>query len=217
MVTTDYTRLTENTLKGAPFSRYRFIHWLVDILKNFFSTPMNISDERIKSLLMLQDGASPDACASLFRIEVPYGHDSRKACTTPAVLVSAGETKLTLNPLNNGVGATVSALNAMRRYRRTVGMSIEGKIAVVTESCAGTIQLTDIISDFLIQHSLDFRFEGMLSQFNVLGVSAVEAVPQESGANAKPVYQDVISVMSFGVVTWDSDTQGPVYRGVTIK
>lgn len=217
MTTTDYTeKKTENTLCGTHLSRYRLGHWLIDILKNFLSDPVNIYDERIRKILMIQDGVDPNDCYALFKVEPPYTMDSRKAGTTPAILVNTTESKYPIVPLN-GVGATLGAINAQQMYRRSVARSMGATIAIVTESCDGTALLTDIIEEFLVRNSLLFPLDGMIGTFSVTGSSAVQRIPAGNAINAKDWYQAVIQVEVTGGLTWTTDTQGPVYRGLTNK
>lgn len=48
----DYTtKRDDDTLMGGALQGYRLIHWLADVLRNWFSDPINIKDERISKLL----------------------------------------------------------------------------------------------------------------------------------------------------------------------
>lgn len=213
MITTDYTcQANANTLCGAPLGRYRFTHWLCDTIKNYMSDPLNIRDERLSGLLFRQDGPEPDNCAASFLVSLPYSKDSRKACTTPAILVSAGEetypvkTMLNMSPPMQ-LQPTVLKKHAVR--------SITGKIAVLTESLDGLLLLTDLLEDFIVSSQLEMSSEGMLTQLVLQGSSEPQEIKAGEGANAKPLYQSVIGIAAVGGITWTSDTQGPVYRGLT--
>lgn len=216
-ITTDYTdKANENTLACAPLTKYRLTHWLVDLLKNFMSDPINLRDERISRLLNIQDGQAPDACKSLFIVDVPFNTDTRKACTTPAIMVSAGETQYPQDaPLNYGWGARAGAINAMQMYKRQVTRIISATVAVITESCDGTCLLTDIIEDFLVRISKEVKANGMIHQFNVMNSSSPKRIGAGEGMNAKDIYQSVISLAVMGGIAWTADTQGPVFRGVS--
>ena len=216
-ITTSYrSEDNKNTLCRAPLSKYRLVHWMVDILKNFMSDPINLRDERISKLLKIQDGTDINDCKGLFIVDVPFNTDTRKACTTPAIMVSAGESSYPIEPLNYGVGATAGAINAMQQYERTVSKNIGLQIALVTESCDGTLLLTDIVEDFLLRFEHQFTANGMIHRFKVMGSSAPKQIKSGEGLNAKDIYQVVISANAVGGVTWTSDTQGPVFRGVSL-
>lgn len=215
-IITSYTsKDTKNTLAGAPLTKYRSMHWLCDILKNFLRDPINIKDERLSKLLVRQDTINTDECYSLFQIGLPYSKDSRKACTTPAIFVSAGTTEYPINTIGRGLDAVTSAINSSPMYKRIVPRKISAKIAILTESFEGTVLLSDTIEDFLVGHSLLFEKEGMVSQFNVLSSSEPEVLDIGSLANAKSLVQIVITVSMWGSIAWTVDTQGPVSRGVT--
>lgn len=215
MITTDYTKeANPNTLCHAPLSRYRATHWMLDILKNFMSSPINIKDERLCGLLFKQDGNKPDECRALFQIALPYTQDTRKAGNTPAILVSSTESSWPIIALTRTAAintANVDGYNSPGNYRRReVGLTI----AIVTESVDGTSLLTDIIEEFLLTHSLLLCNDGPVDQFNVMGSSAIQEIKAPEAGNAKPLYQCAVSVKLGGGITWSEDTQGPVFRGV---
>ena len=205
------------SLSGAPLTRYRFEHWLCDVLKNFFSDPMNIKDERLCMLLSIQDGIASDECRSLFQIDLPYSKDTRKACTTPAILISAGESKYPLRTVG-ALGAPVSSLIGYRAARsHATYRTIAGNIAVATESLDGTVLLCDAIEEFLLVNNTALTMDNMVSQLNVIGSSAPQGISAGEAANAKDIVQSIISVEAVGGIAWETDVQGPTYRGLTQK
>lgn len=211
MITTDYTESSRSTLCGAPLSRYRFSHWLCDIVKNFMSDPVNIPDERLSRLLFMQDGSCGDLCRALFQVALPYSPDSRKAGTTPAILVSAGESQQQAAPVVNGYNTT--------RFSSTVQVEmalrvLTGKIAVVTETLDGTLLLSDTIEMFLLTNRKHLENDGIVTQLNVKTASEPQEIKAGEGLNAKALYQTVIGISAVGSISWASDTQGPVFRGM---
>jgi len=218
MISTDYTeQVSQDSLKGTHISKYRLCHWLCDILKNFMRDPINIMDERLRSLLHITDIAGDDGCRSLFQIGLPFSTDTRKACTTPAILVSAGETSYPAVPINNGINCTLGVIGAEQMYKRSVCRAVTASIAILTESLDGTQLLCDTIEDFLVTHALELAKDGMVSQFNVQGSTAPALIQAGEGGNAKNIYQSVIKIAAIGGITWSVDTQGPVFRGVDAK
>lgn len=215
-IVTDYTeKATENTLCGAPLTRYRLVHWLVDILKNFMADPVNLRDDRLSRLLNIQDSPGADFCRSLFIVDVPYNTDTRKACTTPAIMVSAGETQYPAMPLNAGSDAVAGAIQARQMYERTVPRGIVAAVTVITESCDGTMLLADIIEDFLIRVDELLPIDGMVHKLTLTGGSGIKRITAGEGLNAKDVYQLSLTLTAVGGITWTVDTQGPIFRGVT--
>lgn len=216
MISTDYTRkATGDSLAGAPLNRYRFSNWLLDILKNFMSDPINLRDERICRLLRIQDGKLPDETWSLFRVELPYTTDTRKACTTPAIMVSAGAMEYPVRPVNVIAGLPTCGIGAVPARGGAVMRKLGATIAVVTESCNGTQLLAGLIEDFLVVNSQNFTRDGFLSNFVVNGSSEARRIGIGEAANAKDIYQIVISVSGIGGISWTTDSQGPVYRGAS--
>lgn len=216
-VATSYTKEdNKDTLQGAKLDKYRLSHWLCDILQNFFSTPLNIHDERLAKLLFRQDRPGADQCKALFQVALPMSKDTRKACTTPAVLVSAGECTYPVQTMQNGLNAVKGAINAKAMYKQEALRKIDMKVAVLTESLDGTELLCGIIEDFLVINSLLLiRDNGAISQFNVLGSSEAQQIPIAEAMNAKELYQEVIRLSVAGGMVWTADTQGPVFRGLT--
>ena len=188
---------------------------MLDILKNLFSDPINIPDERLRSLLFVQDGLNPDNCKAFFKIEAPYSPDRRKAGTTPAILVSAGQTQYPSQTVNVIVASTGCPIGANAEYGDHVMRICGLSIAVLTESCDGTQLLADIIEDFLVTYRRELSADAPADRVDVVGSSGIEEINTASAANAKPLYQIVLSVQVAGGISWRTDTQGPVYRGMS--
>lgn len=210
MISTDYTKATDSTLCGAAITRYRFSHWLCDILKNFMSDPLNIKDDRLARLLFIQDGPGKDDCRALFQVALPYSPDSRKAGTTPAVLVSVGTVSYPVPTVmdNYKQGGFSSATSVHSRIR-----TITGKVAIVTESVDGTNLFSDEIETFLVHNQRALQADGMLSYLNIKGSSEPQEIKTGEGSNAKPLYQVVIELSATGATEWTADMQGPLFRG----
>lgn len=216
MITTDYSH-KESTLHGAPISRYRLTHWLVDVLKNFFSDPINVKDERLQGLLRMHDGVNDEYLNALFRVEPPYNTSSIKACATPAIMVSVGDMQYPVSPVNAGTGSVAGAINALQMYERSMPRTFTANVAVLTESCDGTSLLAGIIEDFLLMNALNIQKEGMVHQFTVKGSTAPQRLEASQSGDAKNLYQIVIQLVIVGNITWTVDTQGPVYRGTSMR
>lgn len=207
MVTTDYTQPADTMLPGA-MQTYRLMHWLRDIIRNFLADEANITDDRLKPL----------AGQIMYKVALPYtAKDAAAASQTPAILVSLESTSypvrsVTLAGTGPVNGAQMARFKGMRQ--RIVG----ARIAIVTESCDGTLLLSNLIEDFLVINELNLVQDcGMLSEFTVKGSSGPQELAPDSAHNAKPLYQAVISVSMSGGISWISDTQGPLFKGITPK
>lgn len=218
-ITTDYTKTgNPNTLTPGPLSGYRLMHWMRDVLMNFFSDPINIKDERISKLLCMQNGPSETTLNALFRVGLPYDGDVPKAGTTPCILVSLGETTYPVKTFNTLIGPQTSAIGSTAAHSGMQWKSIGMRIAVVTESYDATVLIGGIIEDFLIMHARLFPSDnGMISDFAVLGSSAPQKIEVDQVGNAREIYQLVITVTASGGIAWTIDSQGPVFRGITAK
>ena len=86
----------------------------------------------------------------------------------------------------------------------------------MTESMDGTMLLMDTIENFLLVNNRNAALEGMVGKITLLNSSEVQEIKTGEAANAKPLYQAVLTLSVFGVVSWMSDTQGPVYRGTIL-
>ena len=217
-ISTDHTtEATSNSMKPGSSQQYRLLHWLKDILKNFLCDPTNIKDERLSKLMRLQDGATEQELRALFSVGVPYSTDSRKANITPILIVSLGETTYPITHFNSGASPITSesgsrAMAAGAKYK-AMGCSV----SVVTESYDGTILLGGLVEDFLnINERLLAQDSRFLSEFKVVGSTAPEEIKAGTAHNAKTIYQLTIKISTLGGVSWTVDTQGPVFRGVTL-
>jgi hypothetical protein len=89
---------------------------------------------------------------------------------------------------------------------------------VVTEKYASTIALAELLEDFLlINEDLLKESNHSISEFHVTGVSEVKIENIGEGPHAKVVYEQNIGLYVVGGISWTTDTQGPVFRGVTQK
>lgn len=215
-IVTDYTKdARKDTLSCANLDKYRFSHWLCNIMQNFFSTPLNIKDERLNKILFAQDGIDSDECRAIIRVGLPLEKDSRTAGATPAILVSATDAQYPVTPLNFGTPSYDGAIGATQMGQSVLPRRLGGQIAVLTESLDGTYLLSEIIELFMATHRHLFqRDNGAVSQFNVLGSTGVQMIHIGQAGNAKELYQDVISVSAVGTVSYAFDTQGPIFRGL---
>ena len=217
-IVTDYTKKANaNSMLPGASQQYRLLHWLIGILKNFLSDPINIKDERIASLLRLQDGATDTQLKALFSIGAPYTKDSRKAGTTPAITVSLGETSYPIHHINALAAPITSEIGAQPMHKGAKFKSTQCGVSVATESYEGTVLLGGLIEDFLnINETLLAADSRTLSEFRVTGSTAPEELKAGTAHNAKSIYQLTIRISTLGGISWTQDTQGPVFRGVTV-
>lgn len=217
-VTTDYTsEATTNTMAPGAMQPYRALHWLRGVLQNFMTDPINIKDERLCGLLKMQDGMSDTQLNALFSVGGPYSQNTKKAGITPQILVGLGTTTYPIRPINDFVG-TAQVSQFVNNPHGAAYRTIEMTVTVVTESYDGTILLCGFIEDFLLLNAQLLAADSrILSTLNVAGTSAPQEITAEQVKNAKPIYQQVIGLKATGGLSWTTDTQGPVFRGIHLS
>ena len=215
-IITSYTKSSKlDTMQGGAISSYRMLYWLRDILANFMADPINIKDERICKILNLQDGATPEQLNALFSIGVSFNESTKKACTTPLIYISLGPRDYSIRGINQIGSDKIAICGAVPMHMGVKHKTIHMVITIMTEKHDSTVVLTDLIEDFLlINETLLIQDNGMISEFHVTGVTAPEILVAGTGAHAKNIYQQKISVSATGGISWTTDTQGPIFRGV---
>ena len=218
-VVTDYTKQDNtDTLIGGALSSYRMLYWLKDILCNFMSDPVNLKDDRICKILNMQNGATPEQLNALFAVGVAYNDRTTKACTTPMIFISLGPRNYPVGGINQ-IGADSVSICGFK----PMGMGFKHKtihmvITIMTEKYDSTIVFTDLFEDFLLTHEALFKLDnGMISEFHVTGVSEPEVQNIGQSTHAKEIYVQKISVSVTGAISWTTDVQGPVYRGMDLQ
>ena len=215
-IITNYTKAAKvDTMRGGAISSYRMLYWLRDILSNFMADPINIKDERICKILNMQDGATPEQLNALFAIGVSYNDSTKKACTTPLIYISLGPRQYSIGGINQIGSDKIALCGATPMHMGVKHKTIHMVITIMTEKHDSTVVLTDLIEDFLlINETLLIQDNDMISEFHVTGVTAPEILVAGTGAHAKDIYQQKISVTATGGISWTTDTQGPIFRGV---
>lgn len=218
-ITTDYTKeANPNTLYGGAMSSYRTLYWLKDILVNFMADPVNIKDDRICKLLNMQNGATPEQLNALFDIGVAYSENTQKACTTPMIFLSLAGLQYPLGSINKTGSTSIALCGAKPMY---VGKRLKVTnivITIMTEKYDSTVVFTDLISDFLLINEFELaRDNGMISEFHVKEVTAPEFEQVGKSTHAKCIYTQKILIQATGGISWTTDTQGPVFRGISMK
>lgn len=215
-IVTDYTtKANPDTMKGGALSSYRMLYWMKDILCNFMSDPVNIKDERICKILNMQDGATPEQLNALFDIGVAYSEQTKKACTTPMIFISLGPRQYPargINKIGSDEIATCGFTPMNMGFRHKVVNMI---ITIMTEKYDSTVVFSDLFEDFLLSHEEELiQDNGMISEFHLTGISEPQEIKIGQSAHAKVIYLQKLSVMAVGGISWTTDTQGPVFRGV---
>lgn len=215
-IITSYTKASKvDTMQGGAISSYRMLYWLRDILANFMCDPINIKDARICKILNMQDGATPEQLNALFAIGVAYNESTKKSCTTPLIFISLGARQYPVRGINQIGSEPVALCGATPMHMGTKHKTINMVITIMTEKHDSTVVLTDLMEDFLLINETELiQDNGMISEFHVTGVSAPEMLQIGTGAHAKVIYQQKISIMTTGGIAWTRDTQGPIFRGV---
>jgi hypothetical protein len=221
VIVTNYTKedpANKDTLQGGALTSYRMLHWLKDILCNFMADPVNIKDERICKILNMQDGDTPEKLNALFDIGVAYSEQTKKACTTPMIFVSLGPRQYPVRGINVVGSDPITICNNQPASMGFKHKVINMTITIMTEKYDSTVIFTDFIEDFLLIHEdLLIQDNGMISEFHVNSVSEPQMQEIGQSAHAKVIYVQKISVSAVGGVSWTTDTQGPVFRGLTMQ
>ena len=200
--------------RGGAMQNYRLMHWLADILKNFFSDPINIKDERICKLMNLQD-SDDEHLDSLFDVGTPYAQDTKKACSTPMIIVSLGQTQYPVKDFGIRSSPVMAENGAVHMSQSLKVKVVSCTISVATESYDGTMLLGGLIEDFLlINEKLFVQENSTLSEFTVQGSTEPQEIKVGTAANAKTIYQMKIAIQMAGSISWTTDTQGPLFRGI---
>jgi hypothetical protein len=215
-ITTNYTKeANPDTLYGGAMSSYRTLYWLKDILMNFMADPINIKDARLCKLLNMQNGSTPEQLNALFDIGVAYTENTQKACTTPKIFISLAGLQYPPGSINKTGSTPVAMCGARPMY---VGKRMKVTnivITVMTEKYDSTVVFTDFLSDFLLINEFELaRDNGMISEFHVKEVTAPEFEQVGKSTHAKCIYTQKILIQTMGGISWTTDTQGPVFRGI---
>lgn len=200
--------------RGGAMQNYRLMHWLADVLRNFFSDPINIKDERICSLLNLQD-ADEEHLDALFDVGTPFSQDTKKAGSTPMIIVSLGQTQFPVKTVGNLPPPIMAENGAVHMTQGMKFKVVSCTVSVATESYDGTMLLGGLIEDFLlINEKLLVQDNQTISEFIVQGSSEPQEIKVGTSANAKTIYQMKIAIQMAGGISWTTDTQGPLFRGI---
>ena len=213
MIFTDYTQ--KSTMQYGYAQQYRTMKYFRDVLNNWFSDQRNIKDQRLISLLYDKDGNLSENC---IRTGTIYGTDGVYAGTTPAVIVGLGDISYQQRSVNKGANPDFlkNPMQAPQKETRYKNIPIE--ITVITESCDGTILLTQLIQLFLTMNSEAIHYDmNTLSMVCVNGVSRPQAMKPGAEGNAKQLFSSTISVSTMCLLSWTVDTQGPVFNGVKLN
>ena len=200
-------------MQHGGLSAYRLMHWLCNILQNFFADPINIKDERLKSLLWRQDKKDETKLYAKFDIGTAYSQSTTKANTTPMIVVFVGDTVHDNSVVNQGVGGMIALNGARPMYQGRCTKIIPLNISITTESYDGTLLLAGLIEDFLTVNELQLIEDcRMINIFKVASVTAPKKTEDQNAA--KETYQSFIQIQTSGCIAWTTDTQGPVFRGI---
>ena len=209
MSTTDYTE--EPTLFQGFGQQYRISKYIKDILNNWFADQRNILDPRIRKLMYVKGQLNKDC----LKLGCAFDPNKIYAGTTPAIIVSVGD--ITYNPRHiNQPGNPAFNKNPMQSpILDWVIKNIPIIISVITESYDGTLLLTELVEMFLkmnlnvIAHDIN-----NINAIDIQQVGAVKEVPTGQAGNAKQLFASNIVMPVASILSWTSDTQGPVFKGI---
>lgn len=212
MIKTDYT--DKPTFQSGYAQQYRIQKYFKDILNNWFADSNNIKDPRILKLLYNSKGELNKDC---IKTGCLYDPDGKYAGTTPAVVVGLGDIQYRHHPANRGGNVSFQSNRTQPPIYEWRLKVIPVSVTVITESYDETVLLTQLIQLFLTMNSVAIeRDYNNLSSVAVMGVSAPQVIPSGQAGNAKQLFSSSISITASSALAWTFDTQGPVFKGITV-
>lgn len=211
-VFTDYTE--QSTFSQGYGQQSRIVKYIRDLLNNWFADSRNIKDQRILSLMYDKEGNLSKNC---IKLSTPFDPSKVYSGTTPAILVALQDISYNQLPVNipGNQDFKDNPMNAPIFNYRIKNIPIS--ITIVTENHDGTILLAQLVQLFLVMNCYSIMADcNSLHFFNVSGVSAPKEVEYGQAGNAKKLYSSTISVITQSSVQWNTDTQGPVFKGLRV-
>lgn len=210
-VITDYTK-QQDTFEPGIFSSYRLAKFIRGVVCNWAADQNNIQDKRLLGLFFGKDGKpNVDLC----NIGTAFNKQSRYAGATPAITVSIGQAQYAPRDIaltgNAYIGMTQNNISTSTRMK-TIGVDV----SVITQGYDSTMLLADMLQSYLLRNTIPIVEDcPMLAALDVTGIDATSVV--ETQTQAKQVYGTVVHLVATGYVCWTIDTQGPVFRGITLE
>lgn len=202
----------DNTFQDGFAQQYRVLKYIKDILNNWFADPANILDQRIKNQLF-HKGKLKKGC---LKIGTAFNSARQFIGATPSISISLGDVsyqRVGINFSGNPqfIDNPTKAPLANVRYK-----NVPINITIVTQTYDATVLLAQLIQMFLTTN-IDIIQEDctMLDAASVIGISAPVMVRPAQAANAKQLCKSTIQLLARGHVCWATDTQGPVFQGLS--
>lgn len=210
-VVTDYTAKVD-TLEPAIPSPYRLLKYMQGLLQNWASQQSNIQDQRLLGIF----GSNQQIPQNIkCIIGQAFDADGKYAGTTPAFIVSLTDTTYEARPSFPG-GDTTSVMQPNTRLLCSRRQIMQFNITIITQSYDATLLLSQILARFLIRNAMYIAQDcRMLQSLQILKVDAPNLV--ETKMQSKQVYGAAIHGVTSSYLSWIVDTQGPVFKGVTVR
>ena len=210
---TDYTE--KSTLSEGFGQQYRISKYIKDILNNWFADSRNIKDQRLLRLLYDRKGCLNKDC---IKLGCAYDPDKIYAGTTPAVIVSVGDIVYKPRPINEPGNAAFNKNPMQAPIKHWSIKMIPIIVSVITQSYDGTLLLAQLLQLFLKMNcSVIQQDNNNIDAIDVQQVSAIQELPIGQAGNAKQLFACSITVPTASTLSWTTDTQGPVFKGVGVK
>lgn len=207
---TAYTE--QSTLVDGFGQQYRVSKYIKDILNNWFADSRNIKDQRLLKLMYNRKGQLNKDC---IKMGCAFDPDKTYAGTTPAVTVGVGDITYSQRPVNEP-GNPQFGDNPMQAPIMFWSIkTIPIIISVITQSYDGTLLLAQLIQLFLKMNCNAIQSDcNNVTAIDVQQVGAIQELSMGQAGNAKQVFASSITVPVSSVLSWTSDTQGPVFKGI---
>lgn len=206
--------MTQNTFRQDVFQQYRLVKYIRDLLLNWFSDSANIEDQRLASQLYKKGKLNKQN----IKIGTAYNHQNQFIGTTPSITVQIGD----IQYQNLGINFQGNP-NFLRNPMQAPTVNMKFKtipiiISVTTQGYDSNMVLTQLIQMFLAANINFIQADcTMLDHSSIQKVTKPTPIKPGQAANAKQLYKSQIMLTAQGHVIWSTNTQGPVFQGISFN
>lgn len=206
--------MTQNTFRQDVFQQYRLLKYIRDILLNWFSDPANIQDQRLAFQLYKRGQLNKQH----IKLGTAFNQQNQFIGTTPSITIQLGD--ITYQSPNINIQGNP---NFYRNPMESPTVNVKYKIipisiVVTTQGYDSNVVLTQLIQMFLAANINFIQADcTMLDSSSIQRVSKPTLVKAGQAANAKQLYKSQITLLAKGHIIWSTNTQGPVFQGISFN
>lgn len=216
-VTTEITRENAIDTTRAPFSSYRLLHYMADVIANMLSNPINIQEDKLAALFTSNTSVLMGYGKNVTVAPV-YGKSTIESGTFPCIRVSGGAITAIeqLNPLALPPVTTKAGWRTRGKIIRPFTASVE--IAMLGTNFLELLLIGDFLFSFFACNDVNIARDcGFIDLLRVQQMSAPAQVNAEELGGGATLFQRTLSLIVTSNICTIADVQGPVFRGVTPK